>query len=442
MKTFAHGNELTPNLIARKAEIEIWHKSFFAKWISEIIVNSKDATSGGGGKNSQLPVPETESPIVKYYNEFLQGGSDSLYVPQIRRLTNLPKYGDAQLKGFEENMSTYLHRVYVNRFRTAVNTTIGKMNDLRARRIKMAQQAVPGLKAWLSAYITPYVIMKAFNEGYSDSITRSAANDGLAIAKMYNPNTYVRAGSATDWVTWSATPATHLRNIATAIHAQSAAVTDANRFSAEMLEDLRGMLIAQRVGRLVSLEGKEYWAIICHPSVIKQARQDTRISTATESAFRGSMRKDPILSGAELYYNGFAIFENLGVGQEVHYGDSTGAGDGNYDQLMWGAVSGLSNAEGAAVVTPLVELNQMVYTQSTTNISERKMKSSLVLGPRALSIGQAQRAQMYNETDDYDNKKSVDIDIIQAAARVDFTDAVTYTASENTSSAMIITHSP
>lgn len=432
---FTHRGELTPDIIARQLEIEAWLQSPWGKMVEEINIREGDLRAGN------IPIPMTSSPIKKYFSEFYAQGSDTMIVPQARRITNLGVTGDEELEGKEQNQEVYRHIIYVNQKRNAVNTTIGKMNDLRQRKLAMAQQAKPSLRTWKSEWLTWYMISLAFYEGFSFHITQAAPN-GLAKTVHHHPNFWVAGnsgGGSADWVTFHITDATYLGYICEALNTSKDALIAANKFSSEMLEKLKPALYLKKIAPIVTKNGFPFWKIYIHPDVMKQAREDTRIMEATGDAWNSHKLDDPYINGGSLYYNGFVIEEQMLIGTEVHYGDDDA--DTTFDTIMYGPVSGTSNDNDEASGS-LVKLNALENLQSTT-AAERELKASLVVGANALSYGQVQRSRFEFEDADYRHKKSVSIEFIGGASRADFDDNIaSATLRENTSSAVIVTHSP
>jgi hypothetical protein len=113
--------------------MEIWLQSFFAPWIGEIIMDKKRYAQTGA---SVKPIP-TDSPITRYKGH-KEEGTDTVLVPMIRRLTGDPVLGDLVAEGNEETSVVYDLPVYVNAINKPLETRIGPMDELRAKRL--AQQ--------------------------------------------------------------------------------------------------------------------------------------------------------------------------------------------------------------------------------------------------------------------------------------------------------------
>ena len=421
-----HGHELSPQVIARKTEADMWFRSPWGRFIADI-VNDPDRPMDALNRSTELD----SKPIIKF-TEFSSEGTDTIFVPQIRRLTGEGILGDIQLEGTEENLAVYRAPVYVNAIAHAVNTSIGVMNDLRSKRIAQLREAAPALRRWFSDRLSWNVITNAFYRGFSTNILALAADGGLGIAERHHPNFYIANSSneigaadvTENWVNWSGTAGTYLARIRTALAIIDDAVTDARSFSADLLEMLRPALVGRRIAPLVTKNGKEFWYLMVHPDVMSQARQDTRLVTATERAFTGRGMEDVILTGGELVYNGFVIVESIVGGVEINHAATPAVFYGPVDDVP-------------------AYLNWLTNYRSSV-AARRLLKASLVLGSGALGIGQLNRLKMVpGDSTDYQRKGSVGATLITGASLLTYYDnIVTPTLSDNRGSAVIVTHSP
>lgn len=428
---FGHRGELTPDIIARRIEAEAWLVSPWAGLVEDIFVSEDDIRHG------TVPEPKTQNPIVKYTSEFYAEGSDTLLTTMLRRLTGAAIPGDQSYIGSEANQVVYRHGIHVNEIGKGVNTSIGEMNDLRQRRLKMAEQAEPQLKRWLSEYMTAKMITIAFYEGYNYDVTLAAASLGLGKTKLHHPNWWIEnkggtPGTDDSWITWNATAATYTSAIYTALTAL-AAENENRAFNSVLLDRLRPALPKKRI-RPYGGKANPFYKIYLHPDQFKQAGNDTKILTATDAAWNSHRMDHPMIKGGSLYYRGFVLEENILVGQELAY-DTPAA-----DELFFGPCSGTANAGGdVARLDPLTYLEGIMTTKTP-------LRTALLVGPNSLSFGSAKRARMIILDDaraDADQKKSVYIRLIAGAARRDFVDNfATPTAVYNDSSAVIVTYSP
>lgn len=412
----------TPDVVARMIEHEAWIKGVWGKMIgAEIRVKNGDFEF----QNEY----DASKPVVRYLSEFVEKGTDRLILPQTRRLTEEGIYGDEQQSGKEETQAMYMSDLMVNLRGHAVNTHIGLMNDLRGMKMRQAAEAKPQLSRWWSEVLEFDICTLAMYEGFSKNLTKSGNTPG--ITKRYHPNFYI---ADQGFVTWSATVQTYINSIVGATGVDGLAklddaCTDARKMSADLLDKIRATLWLKNINPAATIEGMDYWLLYVHPRTYAQIRDDEKIMRTTESAFRGQGLKDPMLSGAALYYNGFVIMENPLIAPEVH-NDSTGT-----KRVFFGPVSGSEDT--------LAARNIHLYKESSTD-AEKNLVCSLILGSDALSYGTAGGGKMVPKVDTYDSKESIAFKIITGASRRDWSDvAMTHgspTVSENTSSMVIVTN--
>jgi len=264
---------------------------------------------------------------------------------------------------------------------------------------------------------------RAFYFGFSDHITATVANGGDAITKRHHPNIYVADDG---WMTRSATAATYEATIADALGDLDAAATDARAMNADLLNYLRSDMIKKRIQPTLKKDGKMFWLMKCHPDVMAQARNDSKIMEATKSAYQSGKLDHPLLNSTELFYNGFCLSEDISIGIEVHQTGNT--------SVTYGPVS-----------TGVTELNGLQYYEST-NAADQNLKVSAIIGEASLGVGQVNGMDMIVKDGahkDYGRKSSVGATMIVGAARMEKYDNIASpTAVQNFASAVIATNSP
>ena len=422
---FTSMGELNPQAIAPLTEAEAWFDSYWWPYIGEIQKGGQNPT----GVSSKGMRPQ-EMPLVKY-SQFAPSNTDTVYVPQLQHLIGTGVYGDLDLEGSEEDMDIFNHELKINALAHAVNTRTGPMNTLRAKQVAMMQAARPLLRQWFSNKMS-WEITQAFYKGISPNIAATAITGGLAGTQRDHPNIFVPGivgtANVTDgWVDYDPTAATYMARVAVAINAQNNALTDARKFSADLLDVLRPALTRKRLKPAFMQRGKKRWIILLNGDTMAQANADERIRTASDAAFSGKGFEHPMIEGSELYYNGFVLVENESVGLEVHQTADT--------TTIYGAV----NAAETAHLNPL---DNIVSTDS----ADRVIKASLILGGNAMSIGRVNTLEMVPKNgayNDYKRKESVGGTLIFGAARAEWTTSLaTRTEINNFGSALIFTNSP
>jgi hypothetical protein len=233
-------------------------------------------------------------------------------------------------------------------------------------------------------------------------------------------------------MTWNATPGTYSDTIQTALQALEAKGANADTvMSAQLLDAiLEQIIIPKQIPPAGYLNGKPFHVLVTNAHTQRQAREDSVIAGATKEAFSGKETQSPLLNGATLYYGGIALVQNHLLAPEIH-DDAAG-------NILYGPVN---SAEDTL-------LNPLKYTQST-DVADRDMKCSLLIGGGSMAIGQATGLKLrFYDTDQVDHegegrKENMAGEIIWGAARGDYNDNVgTKTAVLNQSSAVIVTYSP
>ena len=285
------GNVAILNKILAK---ETWYNTFFARFAGNVDISSDD--------NGNKVYAPSGNPI-EVLNEFVAQGRDNMLVPFLKELTGSPVFGDTLLKGTGEDQSLDWLRTYVNQYRKAVMKRSGQMSEQRQKLYKLYDAAKGQLSRWFSKYENQ-AIFASFYEGVSPNLSTGTNDDGLGLVKRYHPNWYVNAGDVLTTVGTEKTTkdATNL----------DAAVTAANKpLSSAILLQLRTKCMELRIPAMETKVGNPYWCMVIHPEQYENLMQDSTFSAANREAYSSRMLEMPELAGAQAFYAGFAIYEDI-----------------------------------------------------------------------------------------------------------------------------------
>ena len=285
------GNVAILNKILAK---ETWYNTFFARFAGNVDISSDD-----NGNKVYTPSGNT----IEVLNDFVAQGRDNMLVPFLKELTGSPVFGDTLLKGTGEDQSLDWLRTYVNQYRKAVMKRSGQMSEQRQKLYKLYDAAKGQLSRWFSKYENQ-AIFASFYEGVSPNLSTGTNDDGLGLVKRYHPNWYVNAGDVLTTVGTEKTTkdATNL----------DAAVTAANKpLSSAILLQLRTKCMELRIPAMETKVGNPYWCMVVHPQQYENLLMDTNFKNANREAYSSRMLEMPELAGAQAFYAGFAIYEDI-----------------------------------------------------------------------------------------------------------------------------------
>ena len=368
--------EILNKLLAK----ETWYNTFWAKFAGNVCVSDEN----GNPKYSPSGKP------IEVLNSFIAEGRDNMLIPFLRELSGSPVFGDTVLKGTGEDQSMYWLRSYVNQYRKAVMKKSGSMSEQRQKLYKLYEAAKPQLSRWFSKYENQSVF-RTFYEGVSPNLSEGTAYDGLGLVMRYHPNWYYcdndSNGTLTEFGTAGKT------KVASDFDTEVAA-SDQKAISAKMLQELRVKLMTKRIPQIESKNGSKFWAMIVHPEQMKTLQQDSSFLSAQRAAYTGKALDLPELTGAQGFYAGIAIFEDIVGIRQWDDGASTG------NELFGSATS------------------TMLAPDAASPTSENY--NAIVFGNSAVGKGVAKDLHFTNEVDDHTNTVEIGGAIINGYNRSEF----------------------
>ena len=355
---------------------ETWHGTFWHHFVGEVkVINDPSGRP--------ISVETSDTPIARL-NGFQGAGRDNMLIPFERDLTGAPVFGDTVAKGTGESQSFYWSRTYINQVRKVVVAQAGKMSDLRARKLRLIENAKPKLIKWGSKYLNQE-IYRSLYEGLSSNISGSAAYDALGVYKRYHPNFYVNDGAVLTAVGTE-------KQFTTAAQIDTGAAAADTAMTVAILRKLRSKCLQLKIPRISTKKGFKFWVMVMHPDQIADLRGDTDFKSAVNSAFDTHRIEHPGLNAAEFMIEGFAIYEDI-VGIRC-WDDATGGFYGDDD------------------TNPIDSMfNPTTYVENYC---------AIVFGKHALGIAVPEKLNFGDEVDDFKNIKEVASIMIWGVSRADF----------------------
>lgn len=376
-------------ILNQKLRREAWYGTFWHHFVGEVkVINDPSGRP--------INVETSESPIARL-NGFAGQGRDNMLIPFERDLTGPPVFGDTVAKGTGESQTFYWSRTYINQIRKVVVAQAGKMSDLRARKLRLIENAKPKLVKWWSKYLNQELYRTVY-EGISSNLSGSINYDALGLYKRYHPNFYVNDGAVLTAVGTE-------KQFCTPTQLDTAAAAADTAMTVAILRKLRSKCLQLKIPRIKTKKGFQFWVMVMHPDQVADLRNDSDYKAAVNSAFDGHRIEHPALSAAEFMIEGFVIFEDI-VG--IRCWDNAAGGFYGDDET-----------------DPIASM-----FEPTTYVENY---CAIVFGQHALGIAVPERLNFGDEVDDFKNIKEVAGIMIFGTGRADF---VTEALAKETSGGM------
>jgi hypothetical protein len=300
-------------------------------------------------RNKKGEMVSPAAPITRRRDLEGPAGQDNLTIPAMKNLVGDPFYGQAIVTGKGEKQRHDLIKVYINDVIFPLEGP-GAMDVQRAKVLQYLTRHRRQMAVRL-AQEDEIQCVSAIYEGRSRNVTATAANGGLAKAKLYHPNFY---SASSGKATWSGTVATHANNIG----AKAAELSDisAHHFGVDLLERARVWVQEENLDPIV-INGKPHYCMLLHSNQMSQLRRDTKWKEPAQHAdVRGDGNR--LFAMAETKYANFLMYERLL------------------------SVFGLSWTEAAGVYTLTFGATSPIVARDTNPV-----KCAIIFGNGALSKG-------------------------------------------------------
>lgn len=404
-------------LLSEKMHRAVWQKGKWSPFLGNVIPNQKeydDAPVYGGN-----PQMSATGNVIELLQDFKHKGGIEMDIPVKYPLTALATYGEKTLKGNEEIYKMGYKKTIINQVRHAVKFQDNKMSKQIVQSPEMQKQLFSKASADLTDYFSRWINFQpyyALFENYSQNITATTPNGGMAKSVIHHPNLYVaNVGkiAGVPYTTAGAVNTAYATAMATALNGLTGATGE--KMSVAVLENAIYFASLCKIPKVKTPKGERY-IIFIDASQAMQLRKDTNFKSEwAEAGDRGVA--NPVLSGLiEIDYLGCLIIVD-------HTKPAVNVVDA--DTITYGESNPLATPASTSPYKPLV-----------------------LVGASAITAGYADKLSFENEDDDYKQVQATGADMICGFQRSDLMDDDgRFTANagafiENNSSLIVITNSP
>ena len=392
-------------------------------------------------------------------NKAVKGGGDRHILYGLKAIVGAGVSGDTQVMGTGNVSSLLVYDIYVNRKRREHVVSVGAMHDLRAGQwaVEVAKTDGPELMDWYQRWMSWYGVNHALLYKNSAHITESGIGE-YAKGKVHHPNVMclglpMGIGDGYNFTTWSATAATYesalAKNIARVRNGEPACVLNAT--------GLRQISLAAAERNITPLGMDDIdYILAVHYDQWFDLLQDEEFRTTLQHW--SSLAQDQskvFFAGASALFERMLIVKDWGGACEVfaHKEHSDGLSDStiteaNATKVIYGPLETIADSPYVGIkdmTSPTSVRGETSVANGALSALEvtrliRDKRAALLLGENALACIQVQHPKFFNMDTDYGNRKTMDIDGIEAYARIDkYDDIDTPTEVQNNGSMIVIT---
>jgi len=399
------GNEAV--VLAAQMKFEVLKQHFWGKFAKFNTPGRKVIARKG---NEPMPI---SSPIVMQH-ELNRKMGDTMKIPLLRNLQNLPTVGKDQLENHEETQKINHAIVPIDIVRHAVKPQDGIMSTQTTKDYKLIQNAKPQLLRYYAEVEEYLGCSYAFYYGFSYNVLMSSRFQGNTdnITAISHPHIFV-AGQGKVPYTSGYPGTTAYEN---AIAAKINAMNDTHVFDTQFLTALKASPQIRRIDPIIMKDGNAMWFIVAHPWQIATLEADANFKALVSSTHVQSLAKDnPLLAGCKHIYGGFAIFES--------------------DTAVW-QVNVVSNQPvyGPTTITSMESFRD--YTGATKF-------GAILLGNNAMFKATGRPLEFKKRMADYDEILGIAFRTVEGYSRADYwndDDGTRGQYLKNDGSALLITH--
>lgn len=353
-------------------------------------------TITGSIQNSNDPLRMTFSgqPIEVNNQLKLQGFGNTMILPRKKEYAQNPKFGDDQMKGFEESTSWTWTQIHYNQIRHAITVQKGEQQTAVEAAFNAASTELPALARYF-ARVENWMATSAIYEGVSENLSASTDVQGLGIAKRYPVNMYYvyNIGASAEiriavGLTDGCYPTTTIMdNTASAVDAATNHIIDTN-----VLDELAALCRAKNIVPIAMEDGNVFWLLIVNSKQAAYIRRSDDFKYAQRELLAGgnSIQRNPLYTGSIGYWNQFLIFQDDIIirGWDAANNDFLGLNKGNVSQDDFQAN---------------LKYNRRWNSQRTASTN----RCAIVLGQSALGLVEHTLLGFREDKDDYDNVKGL-----------------------------------
>lgn len=429
---FDHTSRANPFLLAERLFREQFNRNKFGQWVAPQFVKTKAGREEVGALG--VDGPKTVGAPIELHEEFVKMGRDTLDIPVVTRLTEMPRHGEDPMKGTGERARLVYRTVRINYTRKAYTVPTG----MSAQRIKQyADTLVEGADSFLRRWVNDYHpgnLILTMCAGYGRDLLAPVGKGGIGQSIVSHPNFFTGAGQVS-YAGGRPGSAGYEASVASALQGITSAT--GFQFGVQFIENLVFEARRLKIAPIVIEGGFEFYPIWVSDSQWKQLQRDEEFRDWYKR-LPEALAKHPLATGAEAFISGAAIYTDFNL-----FGAWTEASPGQSgiiapDTVQYGP---RPNDQELA--------DGFTFGNWIQNLDPSDLKVGLLVGEGAMSIGVGERPSFTEQLDDHGMLKEIGIQFIQTPIRSDIYDFDGLVAGlakgdfyQNTSSLAFATNSP
>lgn len=292
-----------PVVQAIRAMFEAPNYMFWGKFMKYNTTKKKAVIPHG----SIQPARISNSPIV-VQRELEKRAGTKIEIPMFRRLKEIGKKGNEQLSGLGERRHVNFVGVWINEMRHAEVVKEGNMMYQVTKKYGIPETSKRALMAHWAERSNYMEIPYAMYRGLSYSVLNDTvifANDTNVAARSH-PHIFTAGQGKMSYAAGYPGNAGYEATVATAIDA----IGPGNVLSASLLKAMNADDQIRRIPYLTTKDGRTFRVLVVDPYGMAALRNDADIKALANAVFVQNLaRENPMLTGMEIFYEGWAIFD-------------------------------------------------------------------------------------------------------------------------------------
>ena len=420
------------SLLEQRMQLVAWNISFWQAFMG--FVGGKKSMFDGITPHGMKKQPTATGKPIEVLQDFAHMGGIDMDIPIFYPLTGKGVSGNVTLTGKGERAKLAVMQVAINQQRHAYLQQDNKMSKQILQSPGMVKQLFRRSNEYLGDWFNRWLAYQpylTFLQGYSENLSKTAINGGLAKGKASHMNIYV-AGSGK--VAFSTTKATYELAVAAALNGLTN--TSSDWFSTKFIE--ANVYNASHSHRIAPLKvgGMNLYPYVISDAAAKQLQEESKWNDRMKYAAERSLENNPLFQGkiAGIYGGALIIID-----ETVPSGYTSA--DGEYSN----ARATTSDANGVCYGTEDTAGDHDFMAQP---VDPGAKKASILFGRSALSCGVASDLSFNEETTDFGQRIEIGADMIIGMQRSDILDKDGYFSTagdkryENVSSLEGFSYSP
>ena len=384
-KTFTHQGELTPDQIRDQVGYVPIARSPYGPIAQEVNIGRGDVAAGN------MLASDVNTVIADLVDEFNE--TDTVKIPTLENSEDAPVYGQGSLDGADAEAIEFSQtEVNVGLWGKRFPVPRDIITKIRSKKVgDLMRLTRKNVVRWAMRVRTEQ-ITRSWYEGRPLHISRASSDyiptalgTGTPLGKGRNhcPNIHVAGQGLVSHSTTHTVFDSSINDYLVLLQGDGSAAALPNP---DALDAVLNDMNYKDFEPALEEYGAGMFIGYATPEVFQLLKANDKIKQIEQSAFRGAMMKDPILTPGDLIYRNIVIKQHKDIAWEIHHSctDPSGAAAGGW-YVRYGPMNSDENQELS------------LFGRQSTDSADRDIHALLILGKRGMHIARAGRANVFEK---------------------------------------------